>query len=132
MNEIIIRLDEKGSVIAVEGIPSGTPVRILRKKPEPPAEPEEPKLAWFGVFWHVLAAKTMVKCFNEAEAKQLASDKADDSAPNGGEGDAIKLEGGRKLKHVWYDPLDEEPYISSVDQDEDTLAEGAEIDKEGA
>lgn len=138
MNEIIIKLDEYRNVIAVEGIPAGTPVKILRKKALPvetrkakeeehralkTEDKEPPHLQWFACVWHVLAGRTYVKCYREAEARQLAVKHADD-------GGLVKLEDGRRVRHEWYNTTDEEPYIDSVDQDEDTLQEGAEIDRE--
>lgn len=127
MSDIIIKLDKDKNIVAVEGIPKDARVRILRPKgPDIVREPEEPRLSWYSCAWFVLAGRSYVKCFNEAEAKALAVENCDEAAIA-----VMKLEGGRKVKHEWYEPADEQPYIDTVDQDEDTLQRGAEIDREG-
>lgn len=133
MTDIIIKLDKEGHIAEVEGIPKDMKVKILRPRQPSGATPEVPRLQWFSCHWFVLAGRSYVKCFNEQEAKALAVEHADESAPNGDEdGGVIKLPGGRKVKHDWYNTPDEEPYVESVDQDEDTLQRGAELDAEGA
>jgi hypothetical protein len=122
---IIITLDKDRNISKVEGIDPATKVMIRR--PTEKAEPEEPKLQWFSCVWFVLAGRSYVKCFNEAEARQIAVEHADTSDQEGG---IIYLEEGRKVKHDWYNTPDEQPYIESVDQDEDSLQRGAGLDRE--